>query len=540
MTTLHDLTWLLPFFLYAETHYRFRYFFSFLRKREPEILADAPHRIEPGNTVPLLVLAKDAHQYPCTLRQITVTISQDGAVRSTRQLLTRPLKLRDKWWWTVYPIAPGGLTGWIDINVEFEIETKDVRRLYRNDNYRTSSRRALSVFLSDTPLPRLPGLHLGDGHVHSSYTDDQVEYGAPPGASVLLSRAMGLSFFSVTDHSYDLDDTSDNYLQSDPLLLKWKSLHREVSLLNRRHRNLHTILIGEEVSCRNVRGQNVHLLLYANRQFVHGSGDSAERWFHTRSVFSINEVLENLEGGTAVAAHPKERTPILQQLLLRRGAWSRRDLQSDELSGIQFLNGDYFDGFTRGQHAWTDLLMSGSRIHVLAGNDAHGNFNRFRQIGLPFFTISEHGRQIFGRMRTGLFLGSALDESSVHSAIKKGNIIISDGPVATIHASNVAGKTAFHGERLVGRKFTINITAKSSKEFGFLRRIRLHLGILGNQHETLLFGTRDINQPTFDQTLSFEIHQTAYVRLLVETSTDGSFDTHPHYCLTNPIWFEPE
>jgi hypothetical protein len=454
--------------------------------------------------------------------------------------MTRPLKLKDKWWWAVYPIGPGELTGWIDINVEFEIETRNVKRLYRNDNYRTSSRRPLRVFLADAPLPRLPGLHLGDGHVHSSYTDDQVEYGAPPSASVLLSRAMGLSFFSVTDHSYDLDDMPDNYLQNDPSLLKWKSLQREVSSLNRRHKHRHAILVGEEVSCRNARGQNVHLLLYANRQFVHGSGDSAERWFHTWSVYSVKEVLENLEGGIAVAAHPKERTPILQQLLLRRGMWSQSDLQSEGLSGIQFLNGDYLDGFTRGQHAWTDLLMSGSRTHALAGNDAHGNFNRFRQIGFPFFTISENGRQVFGRMRTGLFLGSALHESSIQSAIKKGHIIISDGPVATVHASNDAGKTAFHGERLTGKKFTINITAKSSKEFGSLRHIRLHLGILGNQHETLLFGTRKINQPTFDQTLSFEIRQTAYVRLLVETSSVGSFDTNPHYCLTNPIWFDPE
>jgi len=53
--------WFLPLFLYAETHYRFPYFFSLLRKNEPEIIADAPHRIEPGSPLPILILIKDAH-----------------------------------------------------------------------------------------------------------------------------------------------------------------------------------------------------------------------------------------------------------------------------------------------------------------------------------------------------------------------------------------------------------------------------------------------------------------------------------------------
>ena len=38
--------------LYAETHYRFKYFFSFLKKNEPEILADIPHRLEPNAALP--------------------------------------------------------------------------------------------------------------------------------------------------------------------------------------------------------------------------------------------------------------------------------------------------------------------------------------------------------------------------------------------------------------------------------------------------------------------------------------------------------
>jgi len=60
-TSCSDLAWLLPGALaYAEMHYRWwplpsRYFM-----KEPEILADAPHRVEPGRPLPLP--AAELHQ----------------------------------------------------------------------------------------------------------------------------------------------------------------------------------------------------------------------------------------------------------------------------------------------------------------------------------------------------------------------------------------------------------------------------------------------------------------------------------------------
>ena len=66
LLTFIDPSWFLPLFLYAETHYRFKYFFSFLKKQEPELLADAPHRVEPGKDIPILILSKDADRYPCS------------------------------------------------------------------------------------------------------------------------------------------------------------------------------------------------------------------------------------------------------------------------------------------------------------------------------------------------------------------------------------------------------------------------------------------------------------------------------------------
>jgi len=47
-----DLTWLLPgALLYAEMHYRWWPRLSRYFRKEPEILADAPRRVEPGRAV---------------------------------------------------------------------------------------------------------------------------------------------------------------------------------------------------------------------------------------------------------------------------------------------------------------------------------------------------------------------------------------------------------------------------------------------------------------------------------------------------------
>ena len=41
--------------LYAELHFRFKWSGSRYYKKEPEILADTPTRIEPNNDIPILL-----------------------------------------------------------------------------------------------------------------------------------------------------------------------------------------------------------------------------------------------------------------------------------------------------------------------------------------------------------------------------------------------------------------------------------------------------------------------------------------------------
>jgi hypothetical protein len=532
-----SLLHLLPIFLYAETHYRFRYFFSFLRKREPEIIADAPHRLDPNTPLPVLILIKDAHRYPIDLSDISITIRSHGKIINSKSLLAAPLQVMEKLWWRIFEIPLDGANGKIECDVRFIITKDKKESTYYNDNYRTSSQHPLSVFVSSSSLPRVDHLYFGECHSHSSYTDDQVEFGAPLEASAILCKSFGLSFFCVTDHSYDLDDSADNYLINDAELPKWKTLQQEVELLNSKLKNF-TIVRGEEVTCRNSENQNIHLLLLGNRKYFYGSGDSAEKWLRTWSENSIHDVLEKAETTSfAFAAHPMEDVSFLQRLLLHRGKWKKQDIEHPQLIGLQFANGNMTTGFWEGYHSWVNQLLQGKKVFTIAGNDAHGNFNRFRQIGIPFVRIREHNNQLFGKMRTGIFLDS-LSEIHALRAIKSGMSIISDGPVMNLHVKSNENKSSSIGLKYQGNKHSISLEVHTSSEFGSIESIKMIKGNIGNQ-EIFLFRTGPLTDHVYSKEIILDVDTTCYIRGEIWTSSSDSVDNQSHFCMTNPIWFTP-
>ncbi len=534
---LPSLLQMLPVFLYAETHYRFRFFFSFLRKHEPEIIADAPHRIEPNQLLPILVLVKDAHQFPLKLNKVSVVIRKAGKKIIEKELLKSPVELTEKLWWRIYKVPLEDISGIIECDVLFEINDGKKQLSYHNDNHRTSSHQPLKIFVAPSPLPRFEHLHFGECHSHSSYTDDQVEFGAPLEASTQLSLALGLSFFCVTDHSYDLDDSIDNYLVNDSNLPKWSLLQQEVDNHNSKHQDF-VIVRGEEVTCRNSKNQNIHLLLLGNRKFFYGSGDGAELWLKTRSEHNVNEIMKSVDLSVlSFAAHPKERISFLQRLLLRRGKWLQQDFIHPQLTGIQFVNGYVSDGFWEGYRQWIEALLEGKQIFVLAGDDAHGNFNRFRQIGIPFLKIRETGHQLFGKMRTGVYLES-LSEENILSAIHSGKTIVTDGPAINLFINSPTHQISSIGKIITGDTHSVSLEVSSSSEYGSIDFVKVFMGSTGVR-ETVVIYEKLFQKYTITRNFSLEIKRKSYIRAEVWTSSSDSNDAQPHFCLTNPIWLVP-
>jgi hypothetical protein len=535
---------MLPVVAYAETHYRFKYFFSWLKKREPEILADVPHRLEPSAALPVLLLVKDADLYPVGINRVAANFYQDGVYRSSAVLHDASgdaWNAASKYWWTLCDVPFTGerehLFGFIEIEIVIQYSIDGNVFECRNDNYRSSSKRKYRVYRSAEPMPSLPGWHQGDAHTHSSYTEDQVEFGAPLAASAALCRAMGQSFFCVTDHSYDLDDSTGSYLVNDPAIPKWHALQSEVDELNAQPPSF-AVIRGEEVSCGNSRHRNVHLLLYGTRKFFHGSGDGAEHWFHTEPEHSIDRVLDEMdEHSAAFAGHPTEPTPLLQWLLIRRGTWSHDDMQHERLSGLQILNGERNAAFEKGLQAWKRLLVEGKKIFIAAGNDAHGNFNTFRQIGIPFFTIREWDKQLFGKMRTGVY-APALSENRIISGLRDGKCFITNGPVVVAELINELGEKAGLGGSLACTEATLTLTGRSSPEFGSFTSVTVYGMTEMGGHEYTAHTFMFSGAYGFDETIDMPFPAgKGYLRIEAFTERGEGFDAEG-FCYTNPIWFD--
>jgi hypothetical protein len=539
----------IPLWLYAEIHYRFKFIPSRLFYRQPEIIADAPHRIEPGRPLPILLLVKDANRFPIELQYVTASIHSDvqpkiitlPALRFTLhdspQLINSPL------WWRIFPIDI--LAGWrgqlARVNIEITYRCGHRQLRCNNDNHIGTSHAPLRVYFADAPLPTLPGFVHGELHCHTDATSDQVEFGAPVEAMVELAKAQGLNFFAATDHSYDLDDLPGNYLKNDPALRKWHDLHERIERCNEQNQDF-VIIPGEEVSAGNSRRRNVHFLIFNSPKFFPGSGDSAERWLRTEPEMSITGILDQLgDESLAFAAHPEVPTPFLEWLLLRRGKWQWPDYQHPRLDGLQIWNGS-LEGMEEGTARWRELLLAGKKMFITAGDDAHGNFNRFRQVGIPHLRMREHHWHLFGRTRTAALADGQISLSSLMAALKNGRACITTGPLMDLQIVCESGRCACLGETVMEPIRSFAVQAKSSPEFGELKRVVVWLGDLQERRERILYETDAFAEPfSFSQTQSLNL-PTGQFYLRGEVYSAGSEflpeQRLPCRGLTNPIWIE--
>jgi len=510
--------------------------FSLIKRRMPEVLSDAPIRIEPGQSIPLLILVKDAHLYPILLDSIQVRLLYSDGVEEVLSFTKKKIAIDIPIWHRIYRIQPRkDFFGLLKIDVKFKILLmKKPSRTYtfHTDNYRGSSRKPLQLFISKDPHPRFPNWHLGDLHVHSFFTRDQVEFGAPVQATAKLARIMGLSFFAVTDHSYDLDDLQDDYINTDPHLTKWKQLHNDADQIEKE--NKFVCIPGEEVSCRSAKGRNVHLLLFNNKEFFPGSGDSFEKWFKTRSELSLSEILQKIKGEKnvlAFAAHPEDAFTWIQRFLIRRGKWEKKDFNHSRLNGLQILNGKDDKSFRQGLRVWVQKLLEGKKLFIIAGNDAHGNFNRFRQLRLPFISLMEKNIHLFGWAKTAVIVQGSLTRNKVLESLAQGSSVITTGPLLNLEAGNQKGEKAGLGHTLNGSTFSIKLNARSSKEFGKITSCKLWFGDLENKKEVLQVTLKNFKDDyLFEEVL--EINPTtksSYIRGELNT-------TKQTFCFTNPIW----
>jgi len=535
--SINDFLFLLiPVLFYAEIHFRIKGVPSLLYKKEPEIVFDLPYRSQVGEPVPLFLFVKDANRFPIRLEKIIIKINGKQLRQSV--VITEDIheEINTNFLIKIVALPPEHLLnpGLYSITAELRYRVGKKKKRITQDNYRTISHTPFKLRVADNTLPFLPGWYWGDLHLHSNFTEDQVEFGAPIEASALCAKTLGLHFISFTDHSFDFEDNyfSDSFNEN-----RWENFLDEIS--NHKLNPAEFIVIpGEEVSTGNHKNQNVHCLLIGNQIFYPGRGDGAKKLLKNTPTTRLTDLIQKVksEDSTIIAAaHPLDVPPLSQRLILNRGFWHGEDLLQDGIDYWQILNGKLDKYFLEALILWKSALLSGRRIGIIAGNDAHGNFNCYRQINIPLLKIIKHHQQLLGIMRTGVFIEGEWNEENLLSSLRRKRTVISTGPLISLKIEQ-NGTQYYTGDDIRSNEpFNLTVEATSTKEFGNLEHIHLYHGTFEGKKEIHIPLRKEVFGFDFNDQLVFENGlSTGYLRAEVFSSNNG----RNQFCLTNPIWIQ--
>ncbi len=534
---------------YVETHYRpFRFFPNLLYKKQPEILFDAPCRIEPGCPIPVFLIIKDADMFPVELDSVVIHLRYEGGIERIAQFPYNGLRVDSGIWWDSINITPEYLGKVrIDPYVSLKIGKKKIH--IRVDNYKGCHHEPLNIYAADEPLPSREGWYHGDIHCHTYYTADQVEFGAPMEVMAFASYCMGMNWLSVTDHSYDLDNAADSYRLKDSQLSKWHHMKKTAERLS----PTATIIPGEEITVAAENGKNCHMLALNAETFIHGTGDSGQNGLNRATEMTVGSAAAECteSGGIACAAHPFERIPLLEKFILNRGPWTPNDLRKSGITAVQFYNGVRDRGFYRGKNAWIGLLLEGRRIYAFGGNDAHGDLNRKRTMDVPFVSVTEKNEHLFGNVRT-VVRAKSPSKDDILEALTFGRALVTDGPF--IDLSLQGNDRIFRPGDTIraefsaddGKETVVSASFVSSPEFGRLKTVKILGGPLpcavtdrtGNIRQWVENGERVLfiyelgnRKYSYEYSESFRAAEFQYLRAECET------DMHK-ICITNPVWLD--
>ncbi|NLE00066.1 MAG: hypothetical protein GX640_09335 [Fibrobacter sp.] len=463
-----------------------------------------PRRLESGHNLPIALIIHEHRKYPVIPGTVQISVSRTGEkpllfkfeTYSENEILH---PFQDQLRVFLFTIPRAQLPdGEILVNATLSITKKNHTKIILNDNLFSSSKLPFSCTITSNPLPGADYCTYGDLHTHSIYSQSHVEFGPPLQVIDRFAKVSGLGFVGITDHSYDLACRVDNYLVQDQSLKRWQMLSDEFT------KPFETIMLkGEEISCLNKKGKVVHLGAIDHKSFLPGTLDGARKNICFPTQITINQAVNTIEteGGLSFAAHPGSESGILQSLFLHRGNWSEQDIP-ENLDGFQILNSGFKKSWFRGKELWIKMLQKSRRLPLLAGNDAHGDFNRYRAIGKPFLEIYEDLNRYMGFGKTGIY-GPQTSQEQIKNQIKNGATFVTTGPYVSINFSRDPQSFAISKvtiDRAVSQLF---LHAISTEEFGRILKVTM-IGCGAENVEKPIF-SKIYNESIYEVTEGFDV-----------------------------------
>jgi hypothetical protein len=216
--------------------------------------------------------------------------------------------------------------------------------------------------------------------------------------------------------------------------------------------------------------------------------------------------------------------------------WGKDDILPENMIGLQILNGELDRTFYLSVKIWVKLLLEGYHKYIYAGNDAHGNFNQYRQINIPMFTLKEKKKQLFGRFRTGVIIhGKSNNIDNTLNSLKKGNCFITTGPLLNIICR--LDKSIYNmGSTVPNKTGILELVVKSSPEFGVIKKIIIKKGIIGEKKEMNHLIIRNLQKFRFKHKIEIYTSAHCYYRCVAEFDSVRDIKI---FAFSNPIWLKP-
>jgi hypothetical protein len=479
---------LLP--LYAEIHFKFfRLFPSLIFKKNPEVIFDLPRRLNPGMDLPIVLLLNDIDRFPAHCREVKITISQKNRpqllfqfIDLQRNIIEQPFSFQNTAY--VFSIPRNKLeNGLCFINCTAAIIQGNKSQTVLNDNLPTTSKLPFSCYIADEPLPENEFCSYGDLHVHSHFSQSHVEFGPPVCIIDLFAKCYGADFTGITDHSYDLSCSMENYLVPDKTLNRWNFFQQELSRKDFKSFNLQS----EEVSCLNSKGKAVHLCGFGLDEFIPGTIDGARKNAVHETQHSIGQAVSLIhkQNGVAFAAHPGSKTGFMQRIFLKRGTWSKHDLSSG-IDGLQAINNGFGVSWNRAKALWIKELLKGRKISIIAGNDSHGDFNRYRFLSIPFLAIGEMFGRHFCSAMTGTY-EKIKSKKQLIDILRNGKTFTTSGPLLCMSTSDSIEDCVIGKDTINFKQDSVTLILTSTYEFGEPFCVKLFQGSYAEKKEKLIF-----------------------------------------------------
>lgn len=496
----------------------------------PVVSIDTPHRVEPGQPVPVVCRITKPADKSVSIESVEMNISLDGTSVQSSVPLKSAVELQKPLWQSVFTVPlPNNVTGRLTVDVVVKLKIDGKKKTVRNGRAGSSSDKPFVVYRPEEPLPLFDNFIYGDLHFYH-YISNHGIYSAPSLAdSASFAKAMGLKFITAADSPNFDAGIPDNGAGNNG-----NDRNRFINELDTwNNSNDLFILTGEEVTCRNERNRDIDIMIINNPDPVSASNSKVSNGSKSRSVSNVKQIVEKVSSkALTFAIQPARKSTVIGKFFSKKGFWGKADLSLKGLTGIHIENTERNGSTNPGLKNWINILLSGQKKFISAGCCSD-----------PSAAINKNGRTVNGKndsipelsdIRTGIVCENPQGTDSVVDSLRNGRSVITNGPLMDFSVSNESGGRSPLGGEISGSAFTVRFRSVSSREYGPITKIKIFSGDKASGIEEPIY-TVHYKGDLFSVQGEFHVDPRSDFGYLRGELYSGS-SNQKGFCYTNPVW----